>query len=49
MREMIVDKRIFPATGMPDQDWWGTHFVPDPDAVVKALGIAPRMVVIDPQ
>jgi SAM-dependent methyltransferase len=43
---MIVDKRIFPATGMPDQDWWHALW-PDPDAVVKALGIAPGMVVID--
>ena len=43
---MIVDERIFPATVMPDQDWWHALW-PDPDAVVKALGIGRGMTVID--
>jgi SAM-dependent methyltransferase len=43
---MIVDPRIFPATVMPDQDWWHALW-PDPDALVEALGIGPGMVVID--
>jgi SAM-dependent methyltransferase len=43
---MIADGRIFPATVMPDQDWWHALW-PDPEAVVEALGIATGMVVID--
>ncbi|WP_298139279.1 methyltransferase domain-containing protein [Acidiferrobacter sp.] len=37
---------IFPATGMPDADWWHTLW-PDPDAVVRALGVGPGMRVLD--
>jgi len=43
---MIADERIFPATVMPDQDWWHALW-PDPEAVVEALGIAPGVLVID--
>jgi SAM-dependent methyltransferase len=43
---MIIDERIFPATAMPDPDWWHALW-PDPDGVVKALGIGRGMNVID--
>jgi SAM-dependent methyltransferase len=38
--------RLFPATAMPDQDWWRALW-PDPDRVVSALHIKPGMMVID--
>lgn len=37
---------IFPATAMPDRDWWSALW-PDPDAVLRALGVAPGMTMID--
>ncbi len=43
---MIVDERIFPATAMPDPNWWHALW-PDPDAVIEALGIGRGMTVID--
>ena len=36
----------FAATRMPDRDWWQALW-PDPDRVVRALGIAPGMTVVD--
>lgn len=37
---------FFPATAMPDQAWWRSLW-PDPDAVVRSLGIEPGMLVVD--
>lgn len=39
-------KSIFPATAMPDRDWWSALW-PDPEATLRALGIAPDMTVLD--
>lgn len=36
----------FPATGMPDRDWWAALW-PNPDEVVRSLGIKPGMTVLD--
>ena len=38
--------RLFPASVMPDRDWWHSLW-PNPDAVVKTLGIEVGMDVID--
>jgi len=40
------DKRFFPATTMPDKVWWHTLW-PEPEAVLRAVGIGPDMQVID--
>lgn len=37
---------LFPATIMPDRDWWAALW-PDPAATLRALGIAPDMTVLD--
>jgi ubiquinone/menaquinone biosynthesis C-methylase UbiE len=37
---------MFPATAMPDRDWWHALW-PDPDRVIKALRIEPGMKVLD--
>jgi SAM-dependent methyltransferase len=42
----MSDARLFPATAMPDEDWWRVLW-PEPDGMVAALGIAPGMTVID--
>ncbi len=42
---MIKDK-LFPATVMPDRDWWQTLWS-DPDAVVRNLCIKPDMTIVD--
>jgi SAM-dependent methyltransferase len=42
----MLQDRIFPATGMPDPDWWHSLW-PDPDAVARDLGIEPGMAVVD--
>lgn len=39
-------KEIFPATAMPDSDWWRALW-PDPSAVMDALGIRAGMTVVD--
>jgi len=39
-------QQLFPATIMPDQDWWHALW-PDPDNVVKALQIQAGMTVVD--
>ncbi|MBU2835060.1 class I SAM-dependent methyltransferase [Acidithiobacillus thiooxidans] len=42
----MIQERLFPATGMPDRNWWQALW-PDPDGVIKALGIKPGMTVVD--
>lgn len=37
---------FFPATAMPDRHWWAKLW-PDPDAVLRSLGVKPGMVVVD--
>lgn len=43
---MTLQDRLFPATVMPDPDWWQALW-PDPDGVVQALSIEPGMTVVD--
>jgi len=43
--EKIIEG-FFPATAMPDRDWWAALW-PDPEAVVRSLGVEPGMVVVD--
>jgi SAM-dependent methyltransferase len=43
---MALQDRLFPATVMPDQDWWRALW-PDPAGVVKTLRIEPGMTVVD--
>ena len=42
----MSDERRFHATLMPDKDWWQALW-PDPEAVLRAIGIAPGMDVVD--
>ena len=42
----MTDEGLFPATIMPDNDWWHALW-PDPDAVLRAVGIGPAMQVVD--
>jgi ubiquinone/menaquinone biosynthesis C-methylase UbiE len=37
---------FFPATAMPDLDWWQTLW-PEPGRIVEALGVATGMNVVD--
>jgi SAM-dependent methyltransferase len=37
---------FFPATAMPDRNWWQALW-PDPEGVLRALGIEPGMTVVD--
>ena len=37
---------FFPATSMPDADWWEALW-PDPEKLLREMGIAPGMVVVD--
>jgi SAM-dependent methyltransferase len=37
---------VFPATAMPDPDWWQALW-PDPRQVLVAIGVQPHMVVVD--
>ncbi|GAC1548348.1 MAG: hypothetical protein NVS2B9_15220 [Myxococcales bacterium] len=37
---------LFPATGMPDEDWWRALW-PDPAGVVANLKIGPGISVVD--
>lgn len=37
---------FFPATAMPDPDWWEALW-PDPAQVLSSLGIEPDMEVVD--
>lgn len=43
---MTVQERLFPATVMPDRDWWHDLWS-DPDGVVWALRIEQGMTVVD--
>ena len=43
---MIEREESFPATVMPDRDWWAALW-PDPAATLRALGITPDMTVLD--
>ena len=42
----MTEDALFPATGMPDWDWW-SELWPDPAAVLRRLGIGPGMTVVD--
>ena len=42
----MVKDSFFPATAMPDRDWWAALW-PDPEGVVRSLGVEPGMVVVD--
>jgi 2-polyprenyl-3-methyl-5-hydroxy-6-metoxy-1,4-benzoquinol methylase len=37
---------IFPATSMPDRDWWAALW-PDPASLLLSLGVSPGMTVLD--
>ncbi len=37
---------LFPATIMPDKDWWRALW-PDPEAVLRGVGIEPGMNIVD--
>ena len=43
---MMEREAVFPATGMPDRDWWAALW-PDPEGTLRALGITPDMTVLD--
>ncbi len=43
---MTPQDRLFPATAMPNEDWWHALW-PDPDGVVRALRIRQGMTVVD--
>lgn len=43
---MTEQEAVFPATGMPDRDWWSALW-PDPEATLRALGITSDMTVLD--
>jgi SAM-dependent methyltransferase len=45
-QKMERAEEFFPATGMPDRDWWSALW-PDPEDVVRSLGVEPGMVVVD--
>ena len=36
----------FPATSMPDRDWWAALW-PDPEGVLRQVGVEPGMTVLD--
>lgn len=39
-------KAVFPATTMPDSDWWQALW-PDPGDVLKKIGLGPAMTALD--
>jgi ubiquinone/menaquinone biosynthesis C-methylase UbiE len=41
-----MNNTIFPATVMPDADWWHALW-PNPDAVIRDIGIMPDISVVD--
>ncbi len=43
---MTTQDRLFPATVMPDRNWWHALW-PDPDGFARALRIERRMTVVD--
>jgi SAM-dependent methyltransferase len=42
----MTEQQLFPATSMPDDDWWHTLW-PDPEQVLHRIGIKPAMNVLD--
>lgn len=42
----MTDIAYFPATAMPDDDWWHTLW-PDPEGVLRRVGLASGMCVVD--
>lgn len=42
----MTGDRFFPATAMPDRDWWAALW-PDPEGVLRSLGVMPGTVVVD--
>jgi SAM-dependent methyltransferase len=42
----MSSERFFPATAMPDRDWWVALW-PDPEEVLRSLGIQAGMTVVD--
>ncbi len=40
------EKSFFPATSMPDEDWWSALW-PDPEATLRATGLRPGMAAVD--
>jgi len=43
---MVDQEKLFPATAMPDNAWWSALW-PDPDGIVRKLGIEAGMTVVD--
>ncbi len=39
-------EEMFPGTSMPDREWWAALW-PDPEGVLRRLGIKPDMTVLD--
>jgi len=46
MEKTTSDSTYYPATAMPDRDWWAALW-PDPEGVLRAAGIEQNMLVID--
>ncbi len=42
----MTDETFFSATAMPDREWWAALW-PDPEGVIRSLGVEPRMTVLD--
>jgi len=42
----MTSEAYFPATAMPDADWWAALW-PDPEGALRGLGIAAGQVVVD--
>lgn len=42
----MTEDKLFPATAMPDRDWWETLW-PDPEGVLRLLGVKAEMAVVD--
>ena len=42
----MTEATSFLATAMPDREWWAALW-PDPEAVVRSLGVEPGMTVLD--
>ncbi|MEN8196062.1 MAG: class I SAM-dependent methyltransferase [Pseudomonadota bacterium] len=43
---MTDNSAIYPATAMPDRDWWAALW-PDPEVTLRALGITADMTALD--
>ncbi len=43
---MELVEKFFPTTVMPDRQWWAALW-PDPESVVRSLGVEPGKVVLD--